>query len=358
MSKIPFKRFVITLLLFGRAIPYIVEKLDSFGYKLSEAEASDVFDDLLNTLPSELAAHIRAGNVLDPKNESHVQWLTHFGVLEYVDYILNHKKVKGSTEDRPYFKWCSDCMWAHGHKDVMSLINIFLYNNEDLEEISKIVMFKYRKKIGVDALELYRSIFWDTESLSAKEALYYCKPFRDNALIVRKLRSGAAELEMLSGDRDDGADFPLTFHDTNYIKWKIGYREFEVPSPSDFMRQVQEDSYFKYREMMSMVQSVEVEEEEGTNDKIGAFDSTKTKKRNVEEQRVKLAKQWLELYLKAHASMPTGGPKDSDFFEKMEELELGYEEEKIVSIEDSKQMLDDITGDMNPIGDNDDTGHE
>lgn len=357
MNKIPFKRFVITFLLFGKAIGYIVDKLESFGYNISDAEVSDAFDELTDTLPADLAARIREGHILSLENESHVQWLNHFGVFEYYDYILNHHKIAGSTDDHQHFKWCDDCLWAHGHRDVMSLINIFLFNKEDLEEISKIVMFRYRKKVGVDALELYQRMFWDTEGLSAKEALFYCKPFMNNALIVRKFRSGLTELETIDGEAGDGSDVPITFHDTNYIKWKIGYREFEVPTPGDFMRRVQEDSYFKYLETMSMTRSVEIEEEEGSNDKIGNFDSTKTKKRNVEEQRVKMAKHWLDVYLKAHESMPTGGPRDDDFFDKMEELELGYEDEKIVSIEDNKSILDEITGDMNPIS-GDESGRE
>lgn len=351
MSRIPFKRFVITFLLFNKGIPYIVEKLKSFGYRVADAEVSEVFDEIRDTVPPSLSSHITAGQLLDLENNTHAQWLKHFGVYEFYDFIVNHNEVKGSTEERPYFKWCSDCLWAHSHQDVMSLINIFLYNDEDLEEISKIVMFRYRKKIGVDALELYRSMFWDTEAMTAKEAIHYCAPFRSNTLIVKKLRGGETEVAMPMEDAYDGSDVPFTFHDTNYIKWKIGYREFEVPSPTDFMRRIQEDSYFKYYETMNMTQSVEIEEEEGENDKLGDFNSTRKRRRNVEEQRVKIAKYWMDVYLKAHASIPAGdGKKDGDFFEKMEELELGYEDEKIMSIDDNKDIMDEIVGDMNPIG--------
>lgn len=352
MSQLPFKRFVITFLLFDKGIPYIVDKLKDFGYKVADTEVSDVFDEIRTTVPPSVSEILNSGQILNLENETHVEWLKHFGVYEFYDYIVNKGKVEANTKERPYFKWCSDCMWAHSHQDIMSLINIFLYNDEDLEEISKIVMFRYRKKIGADALELYRRMFWDTEGMNAKEAIHYCVPFRNNTLIVKKLRGGVTEITMPM-EENDGSDVPFTFHDTDYIKWKIGYRDgFEVPSPTDFMRRVQEDSYFKYYETMNMTQSVEVEEEEGENDKLGEFNATRKRKRNVEEQRVKMAKHWLDVYLKAHASMPTGGQKNEDFFDKMEELELGYDEEKIMSIEDNQQILQEIAGDMNPVGEN------
>ena len=215
-------------------------------------------------------------------------------------------------------------------------------------------MFKYRKKIGVDTLELYARVFWDTESLTAKEAFYFCDPFKKNALIVRHLRSGDTEITMSGDDADtehDGSDVPFTFHDTKYIKWKIGYRDIEVPAPRDFLEQVKKDSYYKYYESMNMTQSVETEVEDGNDDRLGEYEHKKVKHRNVEEQRAKMAKHWVDLYLKAEDSIPDGGNSSEDFFEKMRQLKLDFEDvEKIASIDDMPGVLDDIRGDMSDLG--------
>jgi hypothetical protein len=247
-----------------------------------------------------------------------------------------------------YFKWCADCLWIHGYKDVMSIVNILMFNEESLEEISNIVMYKYRKKIGIDALQLYKRIFWDTEVLTAKEALYHCEPFRNNALIIRKLRDGNTEVSSMDDDENDGSDVPFTFHNNEYIKWKIGYKNIVAPTARDFIEKIKTDSYYKLYEAMNMTQSVEIEKEDGTNDQFGSFEKTITKKRNVEEQRVKLVKHWMDIYLKANDAMPAGdGAKDKDFFEKMKQLELDFEDdEKIVSIKDVPEMLDDIKQEM------------
>ena len=347
MSKVPFRRFITTFLLFNKNINFIVEKLNSFGYQVSDKEISEIFSELKNTLPEKYKKILEDRGIFNPTDPSQAEWLKQLGVFEYYDYIV---RKKDNPNDPPrYFKWCEDCMWVHAYKDVMVIVNILLFNREDLESISKIISYKYRKKIGIEALELYKKVFWDVDSLTAKEAFHYCIPFRNNALIVRKLRSGnEAEAVNPDSEDNDGSDVPFTFHDTSYIKWKIGYRDVEVPAPSDFLEKIKQDSYFKYYEAMNMTQSLEIEEESGSNDKIGAFDSTKKRRRNVEEQRAKMAKHWMDIYLKAHGSMPSNDNAKENFFDKMNQLELQFEEEKIARIDDMPEVMDDIKGDINP----------
>ena len=347
MSKVPFKKFIITFLFFNKSIPFIIDRLKGFGYFIKEDEVKEIFDEVRVILPESITSLINAGLAVDLTNEVHIEWLKTIGVFEFYHYI-----VKRDTEKEPpeYFKWFSDCLWIHGYRDVMSLVNILLFNDEPVDEISKIVMYKYKKKVGVDAFQFYQKIFWDTEFLSAKDALLYCTPFRDNALIVRKLRSGSTEVTSMDDDEQDGSDVPLTFHDTNYIKWKIGYRDISVPNARDFMERIKADSYYKCYEAMNMTQSVEIIEEEG-NGQFGAFDSKVTKKRNVEEQRVKLIKDWMDVYLKADKAMPDPESKadDEDFFGKMQQLELDFEDqEKLMSIMDDPQIMNDIKGDISP----------
>jgi len=352
MSKIPFEKFIITFLLFDKSIPYIVEKLNTFGYEIDDSEVSEVFDDLKSLLPKRLKEKLVEGAPFDLEDTQHVQWLKQFDVFEFYDFII--RKDKGIKDPPEYFKWCKDCLWVHANRDIMSLINIFLFNGEEYSSISNIIMFKYKKKIGVDALELYHKMFWQTEFMTAKEALYHCVPFRNNALIIRHLRSGEIEIETYNEEgghnesgmeQNDGSDVSFTFHDSNYIKWKIGYKDIDVPTTDDFLEKVKTDSFYKYYEAMNMSRSVEIEEENGFNDN-GTFDSTKIRKRNVEEQRVKMAKNWFEMYLKADKSKPVSKSVKEDFFEKMEQLELRFEEDKIALVEDIPGVLDDIKSDI------------
>ncbi len=348
MSKVPFRRFITTFLLFSKNVAYIVEKLREFGYKVADKEIGDIFTELKNTLPPKYKELLDNREMFDVKDQGCAEWLKQLGVFEYYDYI-----VRGSEnlEKKPeYFKWCDDCIWVHAYKDVMVIVNILLFNEEDLESISNIISYKYRKKIGIDALALYKKVFWNIENLTAKEALHYCTPFQNNTLIIRKLRSGnEAEMLQTDSEENDGSDVPFTFHDAKYIKWKIGYRNVEVPTPREFLERIKTDSYFKYYETMNMTQSLEVEEEAGNSYKLGEFSSTKKKRRNVEEQQAKMAKHWIDIFLKADNSMPTGDGSKESFFDKMEQLELEFDEEKITRVDDMPEVMDDVKEDMNPI---------
>jgi len=352
MSKVPFKRFITAYLFFGNEIPYITENLKKFGYNISDEMVSEIFGDIRNTLPNKYREMIEQGRVFNVTDSGHIQWLKQFDIFEFYDYTIRRDE---KIEDPPeYFKWCKDCMWVHGHKDVMTLINILLFNDEPLDEISKIVMFKYRKKIGVDALELYQKMFWETEGMTAKEAYFFCMPLRRSALVVRQLRSGGSEITVNSQAADtehDGSDVPVTFHDTKYIKWKIGYRDVQVPTPRDFMEAVKKDSYYKYYESMNMTQSVEYEEEEGQDDRLGEFQHRRSRYRNVEEQRAKMAKHWVDLYLKAEKSIPESGESGEEFFQHMRQMQFEFEDdEKMARIEDMPEVLEDIKGDMSDTG--------
>jgi len=350
MSKIPFKKFIITFLLFNKSIAFIIEKLKAFGYFIKEDEVKEIFDEVRQILPASITELINAGGILNIEDEIHIQWLKNFEIFEYYDYIIRRDLFKGENETSApeYFKWCSDCLWIHSHKDVMCLVNIFLFNDEPVDEISSIVMFKYKKKIGVGTLNLYRRMFWDTSVITAKEALYHCEPFRNNALVIRQLRSGGIEVSKIEDSSHDGSDVAFNFHDSSYIKWKIGYRKIEAPSIKDFIEKIKTDSYYKYYETMNMTQSIEEEDEDGTN-QFGAFDKTTVRKRNVEEQRAKQAKYWMDIYLRANSAMPKEEEDKDDFFGRMQQIELDFEEnedEKIVSITECPHILNDIKGDM------------
>jgi len=353
MDKVPFGRFIATFLLFNKDVQYIVEKLSDFGYHVTDDIVEESFKELKETLPDKYREIIENRGVFNPEDPEHAEWLKHFGVFEFYDFIVRKAKTK-EADHPPYFNWCENCMWVHKNKDVMVLINILLFNGEPSDSISKVIMYKYRKKLGAETIDLYRKVFWDIDVITAKEALFYCKPFRNNALIVRNLRSGG-ELEKLdNNETNDGSDVPFTFHDASYIKWKVGYRDVSAPTSKDFMEHIKKDSYYKYYEAMSMTQSIEIDEEDedGNNEKLGDFNSRKVKikKRNVEEQRAKMAKNWMDIYIKADAAIPAGGESEKSFFERMDQLELGFDDEKeeLARVEDIPGAFDDIKSDMSP----------
>lgn len=348
MVVIPFKRFIITLLLFNKSIPFIVDKLQSFGYHVADSEVGMIFKELKDTLPESIRSLVNSGTSLNPSDDTHKQWLEHFGILDFYDYI--NAGGKRTDESPLYFKWFDDCMWIHAYRDIMCLINIFLFNNEPPEQISDVVQFKYKKKIGIDTIGRYQSIFWNTEGMTAKDAVESCIPFQDNAVIIRSIRKGSEKfLPNEDGPSNDGSDIGFVFHDSEYIKWKIGYRAIKVPGASDFLEQVKKDAYFKYYESMNATQSAESEESSGFNDKIGEFSQKMTRYRNLEEQRAKLAGKWLEMFLKADKGKPSENIDKDDFFEKMQQVELEFSEfadEKIVNIKDAPDIIGDIKGDI------------
>lgn len=353
MSKIPFKNFIITLLFCGKMAQEIIDRLKSFNYEVSEKEIVDIMNSIREILPPSILELFNNRILLDTNNETHVQWLKKFNIFELYHYITSADKNSDSAPE--YFKWCEDCVWAHSYFDVMSVINIFMFNDEPLESISDIVMLKYRKKIGIGALELYRNIFWDTKDLNAKDAVTYCVPFRENTLIIRKFTDlDCAEVECPTGSLENirqvlhnGSDVPVSFHDINYIKWKLGVVP-KIPDTESFLQKAQTDCMYKFYEAMNMVQSVEIEEEDGTNS-FGAFDNTKTIRRNVEEARAKLAKQWIDIYLKIKENT---GQTDKDasakFFDKMKQIEMKFDEceEHIVKISDVPDIFNDIKSDL------------
>jgi hypothetical protein len=341
MSKVPFEKFIIALLFSNKSVPFVAEKLKSFNYYISEPEILEIFDDIRGILPPSITELLNSGNPLTIDDPVHSQWLKQFDIVEIFDFM--HKKYDNPP---PYFKWIDDIMWAHTYEDVMTLINIFMFNGEPFESISDIISFKYRKKIGIDALQLYEKILWNSGNMTAKEALYHCIPFRTNAVIVQKIRMGNDEPARAGDDTNDGSSLTFLFPDNNYIQSKIGYKDVKIPTAKEFFDSVKKDSYYKYQESMNMAQSAEVFDEEGSNDKIGAYEIHRISRRNVEEQRAKLSKMWLDMYLKANESAPEAGEHD-DFFKQLEQVSLDFhDDEKIMDISQVKDILEDIKGDI------------
>ena len=345
VKSIPFKRLVQAYLFYGERLPKIIERVSGFEFECTELDLEPIVQSCLDPLPDVLSQKFQNCQPLNPyTSEIEKQWLEQLGLYEFYDFIMRRKQTV--EEIPPYFKWFNDCLWILAHREITCLVNILMFNGDALDVISDVISCKYKKKIGIEALERYRSIFWDTSAMDAKDAMYFYKPFRGNALIVRDMPSEASsEIEGYNSS-NDGMDTAIAFHDSNYIKWKVGYKKFEVPTADDFLEQVKKDSYFKYYESMSMIRSVQEESEDGMNDKIGQFSVTRKLRRNVEEQKIKAAKAWFDLYLRAHRGKKPETLGDEDIFKKMNSLAMTFDSEKLINVEDNPEMLQDIREDL------------
>jgi len=332
---IPYKKFIITLLFFAKDVKYILEKISSFNYYVESQWIIDVFQEIKTILPPNIVELLDAKQVLDDK---HIDWLKQLDIYELYDYILKKEKSE-------YYKWGNDCMWVINNNDVMILMNILLFNNEPFDSISDIIQFRFKKKLGIEMIAIYKKMFWECDNMNAKDAFLYCIPFRDSSLIIREFMDGNTEIEINSASHN-GCNSSVVFHDINYIKWKIGYKKIKAINTKDFLDQVKTDSMYKYYEIMSMNRHATVEEEEISSDQFGTTNTTRSKYENVEESKARLAKKWIELYLKAEEKSPTGINENDEFFDKMNQVSLQFDDCKETITTIDNKLLQDIKGDM------------
>jgi hypothetical protein len=338
---IPYKKFVISLLFFAKDVKYILDKILSFHYYVEGQWIADIYQEVKSTLPPNIVGLLNDKVALPMQYH---EWFRHYKIFEIYDYFINKEKSE-------YKKWVEDCLWVINNKDIMILMNILLFNNEPHDSISDIIQFKFKKKLGVDMIAMYQNLFWDCSNMDAKEAFLYCIPFRKSSLIIRELASGETEIEkpdVVGGPGDNQCDVPVTFHDINYIKWKIGYKKVSPVSAKEFLNQVKTDSMYKYYEVMHMKRFSEAESGSETGGMYGDIVTEKSRYKNVEESKAALAKKWVDIYLKVEERAPTGVNKNDEFFDRMNqtELDFGDSKEMISTVEDHVGMLEDIKGDM------------
>jgi len=334
----------------GKKPDFIYKKLKEFGFHATIPEIQSIYMDVKSSAPPSIVTILEAYEPIDISKKNNKEFCKHLGILEYIDYIQDRQKntnnKKGSRR-KEYYKWFDDVQWIIKYPDIMSLVAIFMFNNESLDEISTIINFKYRKKISLEALQRFSNIFWDTKYCTAKDAIVRCLHFKDNSLIVKTLATGEQNLTLLKNvHEDNGCDTNVIFHPIEYIKWKIGYRKITPPKPQDFIEKVQSDSYYKYYETMNMNSFRESVFEESLGGEFGDINTTKINYKNTEEQKAKLAKHWFDMYVKAYNALPDEGESDKEFFDKLDQYSLEFEEEKIVKADEVEGLMDDIREDL------------
>lgn len=362
--ELPFKKYIIAQLLRGKSCSNIIDQLNSFGYNVNMGQVQIILEDMQRTLPDNIRELFSNSKSLDSSNDNHIEWMKHYDVYDFIKYLDD---TVNKTQNRHMRDTFDNLIWFHNHPAVASLINVLIFNKEPSDSIVAIIDFKFSKKMPINTIDQHKKIMWDTENISAIEALRFCRHFNNNILAITSYGSGCVNEEedwakggILNGigtesEASNGFSSAVIFQDTDYIKWKIGYKEIKKPDITEFLEEVKTDSYYKYKEAMQMIQNIERSKIEGiTPGEDGSpveINNTNTRYRNVEEQKNKLAKAWVDMYIKAHKSLPESHQDDKvdEFFENLkEQVELDFEENEVsdylTTIDDAKDILKDIQG--------------
>jgi len=345
---IPYYKYIINQVFYSNKIQNICDDLNKRHFSISYEEVSEIYNDLVNTLPEIVRESVMKREPLSLDIKAHEDILKYYGIYDLYTYTVF--KNNRPPEAPYFFKWLDDLDWVMRYEDVMTLVNVLMFNGEPLEGISSVVLFKYKKKVGYDALVMYKELFWDIDVMSAKEAIKYCNMLKNSSYVIRRFVDGEVEVEhaeFKSPEDYNGTSQAFYMMDTNYIKWKIGYKsDVKIPDVKDFLNEVKMDSIYKYQEALNMTRVVDVDTEEGEGFQ-GPISITKVKKRNVESERVRLMKSYLDLFIKAEEKMPDDSKEEESFFKNIQQLNMTFvNNEKILNVDDDPQILLDVKDDM------------
>ena len=348
--NIPFYNYVVYQIFIGNKIQHICTDLKRKNLEISEGEVSAIYRELIETTPKSISDAVVNREPLDLTNENHIDYLKHYNIYEYyLNYLHKNGQIEVEYSKEFFDKWIEDIEWLMSYKDVMTIVNILMFNGESLEGVSAVVQFKFKKKIGYDALLTYKNVFWNIEAISAKEAMKYCPMLKDSSYVIRRFENGEVEVEhaeFTKPEQTNGSMEATYIMDTDYIKWKIGYKDIKVPDVKDFLKQVQMDAMMKYRESLTMEKVVEIDREEGDG-YDGPINITRTKRRNVEAERLRMAKGWVDMFIKASEKMPDDEASEDSFFDNLSSIKMEFvNTEKIMSVDDDPNLLDDIKDDV------------
>lgn len=347
------KKYILSLFFLNKDRNAILDLVEGLGFKIEKHEITSVVDEYKLILPPTITELLNSGQPLDPEDKDVVPWLQYLKIEQYYDYLYENGAKELYTP--LYYKWCRDATWISEEQNVRSLVNIFLFNEEPLESIVKIVAFKFRKRISQKALEIYQEIFWNTTGVTAREAVFRYIPFQNTVVIIKRLEGDYntaesdigtyATAEVVGGILDQ---------DINWVKWKIGVKGIEVPTPEKFLTRVQGDVAMLYEEVMS---SDNIREVKVTKNKcrttvdgegnMGSelYDETEISTKNTLDYKMNSMKKLTDLYVKAEVSMPKeGSTSTQQFFEKLKEIELTYTADydaKIVELESNPEAFED-----------------
>jgi hypothetical protein len=337
---LPYKRYVMILIFLGKDMEQIQDCISAMNYYYD----SNMISDILREITLFISLPIK--NMIDNKislainDENCIGFLKHFEVFEMYHYI----KTNGNNNNNnpSYFKWCQDALWIVENMKIMAPVNLFIFNGDSNENILDFLTFKYRKRISIEAIDLYKKIFWDCQEIDAEDAIKYCLAFHGNTIILKEnIVTSEKEIKVPSDYKD--------LNSSEYVKWKMGYKNVPVPTTKQFFDDVKRDCAYTYQEIMNRV-DFKTKSTRTIKSPDGAIvsDEVTINSKDCIDAKYHLVNKVLKVYTEVEDRMPTEDETSEDFFKKMQNIEIKYEDvnKKILRIEDCPQILNDIREDL------------
>lgn len=337
MSHTPFRRYIWTNIIIGLDFDTIRRNLGLKEFVLTEAAMNDEYQALLEALPPSMQDIVkkRGEFKLDNEHIIHIQWLKTLDVLDYFRFKKTppHKPGAPSKTMQAFADMEKICEY----KDILTGVNRFLFNREEIPKIAALVSSKLGRPIEDKVIELYKKYMWDVDHLNAKECFVYYKPFRSSAVIT---------IDGLAITLEDESNAKITdslLTDDNYFKWKAGVK-VDIGDINERLREVVNDCYFKLKESIHTTQVVEKTKMDGIGVMGDPVDMTTTSYKNVQRETSKVAKTYLDMLLKANGSikMEDKGAADA-FFERLNQVAIEFPDEKIATYHD---VFEDVREDI------------
>lgn len=326
LSSLPSRNIcqgLITALLFtGQTARPIMESLRTFGYYATEAQIKTRYQELLSVASDNIRKLFSTQQPLRVDNDVHVQWMKQYGVFELMDFMAR----KECADPPAYFKWIRDALWINSLDDVQAITNVLLFNGDNHEDVAAVIRFKYRRQISVEALDLYQRLFFDFVGLGADDVMDCCPNMRESTLILKQISSGTRIQEKPGEECYEGYKRQFIFHDSGYIKWKLGMPQIEPPRAEDFLNRVMADASYRYTEATEMTNFADIKSEDGISAVTGEnYNNTVINRKNAVKEQVRLMKQCIDIYVKASNSKPVQRSSSAqDLIDKLTKLQVQF----------------------------------
>ena len=339
LNKIPFKHFILERLISGLTYQDIQTQLRIWDFQIDIETIENIWQEMFSTVSASFAYYLKNGEPIpiNTENLRMIEWLRTLGVFDLYRYnsVPPHKRT--ST----IMKNIETMLEIVSQEEYRTDLNKFLFNDESYEKVAVLMNTKYGiKKINGKVIDLYRHYFWDTSRITGSEAFIYYKRFRtDNILLVN------GEVKNIDDTAIPLIPDNLFFTDNDYVKWKAGHK-VKLKSINDILEDVSVDCFFKFKEAINTNQIIDKEESSGTNMEGMPYNNETTRRSNVQGASSKIAKNYLGMLIKAQAAIHHEiGNADKDFFDKIDQLTLTFDEpdEKIADVKD---VFEDVRNDI------------
>lgn len=321
-GRVPQRGLIRALILIGKSGEDIIATCRDFGYGCSREDVTVTARAILDIAGANVKKLIEDKQPLRADDPGHRQWLEVFGVREMVEFMADKARV-----DPPdFFKWVRDAIWINAMAEVQIVVNTLMYNGDDDQSIASVLRFKYKMTISAEALRIHREIFFDAKDLSADIVIANCMRMHGSTLVLREI-SGETGMRRGYAEVDGGQNRHFVFHNSEYLKWKLGYPELKPPRAEDFLNKVMTDAEFRYYEASQMTQFAKRKKEEGLSAVTGEnYNNEVTQYDNVATEQAKLLNHYANMYVRALRAKPVSRSSAAeDLIAKLTRIEIEFD---------------------------------